>query len=150
MNNAFLTASRKWAGYQANRSTLTPYVWLYCIVRDTLSEAADRHFKREMRSLDREQALPDDLAIELGLGLIHSATSPSEAAAREELRERMRHALAALKEQDREILWMRHFDQLSSREAADVLGIKQPAAEARYARALIRLTQLWERLYPSR
>ena len=126
---------------------LTPYSWLYRIVLDTLIEAW-RKQNTAGRTADRELPWPDDPSVQLGLGLINPATSPSEALAREDFRERMRQALAALKEQDREILWMRHHDQLSYQEAADVLGIKEAAAGLRYVRALKRLKQLWEKLYP--
>ncbi len=53
-----------------------------------------------------------------------------------------------LRESDREILWMRHFDQLTFPEAARVLGISESAATLRYVRALERLKKLWEQIDP--
>jgi RNA polymerase sigma-70 factor (ECF subfamily) len=147
INDAFFVARRKWPEYQSQPEKLTPYAWLYRIVLDTLIEAW-RKQNTAGRTADRELPWPDDPSVQLGLGLVNPATSPSEALAREDFRERMRQALAALKEQDREILWMRHHDQLSYQEAADVLGIKEAAASLRYVRALKRLKQLWEKLYP--
>jgi RNA polymerase sigma-70 factor (ECF subfamily) len=61
----------------------------------------------------------------------------------------MQQALEFLKERDREILWMRHHDQLTFAEAAQVLGTQESAATLRYVRALKRLKQLWQHLYPS-
>ena len=55
----------------------------------------------------------------------------------------MGQALAALKERDREILLMRHFDALTFQEAALVLGITENAATVRCVRALERLRRLW-------
>jgi len=86
--------------------------------------------------------------VQLGLGLVATDTSPSEARARDELRERMRQTLELLGDRDREILWMRHYDELTFGEAASVLGIKESAATLRYVRALKRLKDLWQKFYP--
>ncbi len=59
----------------------------------------------------------------------------------------MTHTLGLLRPRDREILWMRHYDQLSHREVAEVLQIKESAATPRYVRALKRLKDLWQTLY---
>jgi len=40
---------------------------------------------------------------------------------------------------DREVLTLRHFEQLSNAEAAQVVGIQERAAAKRYLRALERL-----------
>jgi RNA polymerase sigma-70 factor (ECF subfamily) len=82
------------------------------------------------------------------MGLVGSVTSPSEAFARNELKERIKFAIDQLKPEDREILGMRHFDDLSFGEAATVLGIAEDAAAKRYARALRRLKRLWSRIGP--
>ena len=57
-------------------------------------------------------------------------------------------ALALLKESDREILWLRHNDDLTFPEAAYVLEIGESAATLRYWRALKRFKNLWQKLYP--
>jgi RNA polymerase sigma-70 factor (ECF subfamily) len=72
-----------------------------------------------------------------------SGTSPSSALAREELQERVKWMVENLGENDHEILWMRHYDQLSFSEAATVLGISENAATVRYARAVRRLRDKW-------
>jgi RNA polymerase sigma-70 factor (ECF subfamily) len=66
-------------------------------------------------------------------------TTPSQAAARAELKLRVQEALNSMDPIDREILTLRHFEQLSNAEAALVLGIKETAAANRYVRALERL-----------
>ena len=58
----------------------------------------------------------------------------------------MRQAMEQLPPRDQEVLSMRHFDQLSFCEAAEVLGITENAATVRYARALRRFKDLWLRL----
>ena len=58
---------------------------------------------------------------------------------REELRDRVRAALARLSERDREVVVMRHLEQLSTAEVAAVLGISEGAVKVRLLRALERL-----------
>ncbi len=45
---------------------------------------------------------------------------------------------------------MHHFDELSYREVGAVLDISEDAAAQRYARALLRLKRLWEKIEPRR
>jgi RNA polymerase sigma-70 factor, ECF subfamily len=142
LNEAFLIAQRRWEEYQRN-STLPPYPWLYRIVLDTLIDAWRRE-TRGVRDHRRELPWPERSSIQLGMKLVASNTSPSAALARKELRERVRQVLEFLKNEDREILWMRHNDQLSFKEAAAILGITENNASVRYARALRRLKVLWE------
>jgi DNA-directed RNA polymerase specialized sigma24 family protein len=56
--------------------------------------------------------------------------------------------LTLLTEKDREMLWMRHHDDLSFREIAAVMGIAEGATRVRYVRAPERLRQLWQQRYP--
>ena len=69
-------------------------------------------------------------------------TSPSVAAQRAELQLRMQDALNSMDSIDREVLTLRHFEQLSNSEAAQVLGLKPSAAANRYVRALERLRDI--------
>ena len=75
----------------------------------------------------------------LGLQLVATGTSPSEAVARGELREQMRQAVGLLKDTYREVLWMRHYEGLGNQEVAAALGLSEAAASMRYLRALRRL-----------
>lgn len=145
MSEAFLDAHRKWAQYRASPA-LTPYAWLFGIVRDRLFEAW-RHAHRGCRDLHRDLPWPEESSILLGLNLVSSGTSPSAAAVRDELQQRMRGTLELLRTADREILWMRHSDQLSFAEIGAVLKLSENAATVRYVRALRRLKELWEQLY---
>ncbi len=144
LGEAFLRARERWRSFQ-EQPGLTPYAWLYRITLDCLIEAWRRE-TRDRRDPRRALPWPEASSVQLGLGLVSPGTSPSEAAAREDLRARMRQALGLLKEPDREILWMRHYDQLTFPEAAEVLGVTESAATLRYVRALKRLKHLWERL----
>src|SRR5262249_49125531 len=64
------------------------------------------------------------------------------AAVKEELIFRLETALNSMEPLDREVLVLRHFEQLSNIEAAQVLNIQQSAASKRYIRALQRLKDI--------
>lgn len=146
LSDAFLLARRKWADFKG-QAGMTPYAWLYRIVLDCMIEAWRRH-TRGGRDPDREMPWPQRSSIQMGLGLVGKGISPTSAAAREELRRRVQQMLALLGPRDREILWMRHYDELSFKEAAQVLAITTSAANLRYVRALRRLKDLWLELHP--
>jgi RNA polymerase sigma-70 factor (ECF subfamily) len=70
-------------------------------------------------------------------------TSPSQAAIRQELQARLRAALDEMDSLDREVLALRHFEELSNNEVAQVLGISSDAASKRHLRALKRLKEIF-------
>ncbi|HEX8199804.1 MAG TPA: sigma-70 family RNA polymerase sigma factor [Isosphaeraceae bacterium] len=143
LTEAFLTAWRRWPPEPP--LAMSPFAWLYRIARDCLIEAWRRE-TRGVRDLHREMPWPEHPSVQLGLSLVDPATSPSAAQAREELRQRVQQALARLRPGDREILLMRHSDELSHREVAEILEITEQASLQRYARALRRLKDFWPEL----
>jgi RNA polymerase sigma-70 factor (ECF subfamily) len=142
---AFFQARRRWRAF-VSQSQMRPYPWLYRIVLDCLIEVWRRE-TRELRDPRGEMPWPDHSSIQLGLGLIHPGTSPSEAAVREELRQSMKRVLDLLPPDDRDILRMRHEDGLSHAESAEVLEITANATAVRYVRALKRLRDLWTQIH---
>ncbi len=107
---------------------------------------APRHITVQKRSVGREEpwelALPEESAVQLAERLIAAGTSPSRRLIRDELRQRVRAALEATSPRDREILVMRHLEEMSAAEIAASLGITEGAAKARHTRALERLRDL--------
>ncbi|MFM1870580.1 MAG: polymerase sigma factor SigW, partial [Planctomycetota bacterium] len=108
--------------------------------QQTMVDLFRRHVGAKMRAAGREVAAPASGSLS-GLFVGH-LTSPSQAAQREELRAKVEEALASMDEIDREVLMLRHFEELSNKEAAAVLGIQENAASNRYVRALGRLKGL--------
>lgn len=145
VSDAFFIARRR-HGELKQDGSLSPYAWLYRIVVDCLIEKY-RDGTRQKRDFQRDLPLPDGSSPDVAASLIHSASSPSQAAAKREMAERMQKALDLLTRRDRDVLCMRHYDQLTHRDAAEVLGITEIAATLRYVRALDRLRKLWEHLY---
>ena len=68
--------------------------------------------------------------------------TPAANAVRQELHRRFLKALEQMDDADRELLIMRHVEQLSNSEVADILGLTQPAAGMRYLRALRRVREI--------
>jgi RNA polymerase sigma-70 factor (ECF subfamily) len=106
-----------------------------------------RHLRTKSREAGREvslshKPLPAVSSEALAARLIGRDSTPSEAAMRAETRAQLLAALDALTPIDREILAMRHFEQLTNAETAQVLGLRESTASQRYARALLRLKDL--------
>jgi RNA polymerase sigma-70 factor (ECF subfamily) len=146
LNNAYILAQHKWKAFQAQR-TMAPYPWLYRLVLDCLIEEWRRQ-TRKGRDVRRELPFPEESSAQLVMGLVGAGTSPSAGVARADLRDQMGQTLAMLKPADRDLLWMRHFDQLAFADMAMVLEITENAATVRYVRALKRLKELWRQLHP--
>jgi RNA polymerase sigma-70 factor (ECF subfamily) len=87
-------------------------------------------------------ALPAATSAALAAQLLGRHTSPTQAAVRAERILRVQEALNALGPVDREVLSLRHFEELTAAEAPQVLGIEESTAAKRYFRALRRLKQV--------
>lgn len=122
-------------------------VWLRLIVGQELIKFHRRYLQAQKRNIVREvsmnqrQAPATDSLSMSGL-LIGKLTGPSHAARRAELIERLRECLDELSNDDREILSLRHFEQLSNTETAQELGITPNAASARYIRSLKKFREI--------
>jgi RNA polymerase sigma-70 factor (ECF subfamily) len=126
------------------------FLWLRWMVANALLDLHRHHLDAQMRDPRREQpagaaaagdpadATRDALAAHLTCGV----TGPATAARRDELHELLRGALSRMDAADREVLALRHYEQLTSAETAQVLGIQERAAAKRYGRALERLREL--------
>jgi RNA polymerase sigma-70 factor (ECF subfamily) len=122
-------------------------LWLRGIAGNKLRELHRHHLGTQMRDPRREISIrPGTLAetttTALAAGLLDNLTRASEEAIRMELKVRLQDALNAMDSLDREVLALRHFEQLSPAETAQVLGIKEKAAGMRYVRALRRLKEI--------
>jgi RNA polymerase sigma-70 factor (ECF subfamily) len=145
VQEALAEANQRLSDYARHRP-IPFYPWLRQLAWDRLVELYRRHVRAGKRSVRREEpdalALPDESADLLAGKLVDRAASPSEHVLREELRGRVRTALDRLAPGDRQVLVLRHLEQLSTADAAAVLGIGQPAFKSRHLRALQRLRAL--------
>jgi RNA polymerase sigma-70 factor (ECF subfamily) len=126
----------------------TPFfLWLRTVANHKLVDLHRHHLGARMRDARREVSLDHRgsagaTSAALAAQLLGHLTRPSEAAVREETKARLQTALNSMDPIDRETLALRHFEQLSVSEAAQVLGIKEKAAGMRYVRALRRLREI--------
>lgn len=100
------------------------------------------HRRRARRSVDREVVIPERSSLLLVEPFLAKTPSPSARLAAREAAERVGQAVAKLAEPDREILLMRHVEDLPYEEIACLLDIDPAAARKRYGRALIRLQRV--------
>jgi RNA polymerase sigma-70 factor, ECF subfamily len=143
LQDAFLDVARDLDAYLADPK-LPPLLWLRVHVGRRLTTLHRRHLGTRMRDAGMEislyrGALPEASSAALASMLLGRHTSPTQAAQRAERLMRVQEALNSLDPIDREVLALRHFEQLGRAEAAQVLGISQEAGAKRYFRALKRL-----------
>jgi RNA polymerase sigma-70 factor (ECF subfamily) len=145
VQEALAEAARRLEEY-LHQPPLPFYPWLRQIALDRLLDLRRRHLRAGKRSVAREDpdvlCLPDESAAELAARLIDLGSSPSRHLLREELRQRVRAALGQLLAGDREVLGMRHLEQMPVRDVAAVLGVGEGAVRMRLVRALGRLRDL--------
>jgi RNA polymerase sigma-70 factor (ECF subfamily) len=142
VQEALFDAHRDLSDY-LRRRPLPLYPWLRQLTWERLLKWHRAHIAVQKRSVGREEArdltFSEESAVQLSHRLIAAGTSPSRCLIREELRQRVRAALEAASPRDREILVMRHLEEMSAAEIAAALGITERAAKARHTRALERL-----------
>jgi len=142
VQEALAEASQKLPEY-LRRRPLPFYPWLRRIAWETLIDLHTRHVSVQKRSVTREGPgdldLSENSTMQLIDQLVASGTSPSRRMVRKEVRERVRAALERLPTRDREVMILRHLEQLTLKEIAAVLDITEPAAQSRYRRAVERL-----------
>jgi RNA polymerase sigma-70 factor (ECF subfamily) len=117
-------------------------LWLRKKAYERLLNLRRDHVTRQRRSVRREVAWPDRSSLLLARPLLAGGPSPSQQAEARDLAERVGRAVAKLADADREVLLMRHAEDLPFDEIACLLGIEPAAARKRFGRALIRLQKL--------
>lgn len=123
------------------------YIWLRFLVGQRMAECHRRHLSRPGRDVGREVsiyrgALPGVSTGALAARLLGKLTSPSQAAVRAERKLQLQKALNRMDPIDREVLVLRHYEQMSNGDAAAALGLDGSAASKRYTRALERLASI--------
>jgi RNA polymerase sigma-70 factor (ECF subfamily) len=148
VQDAYLAVRLKFAQYKID-PRLPFFLWLRLEVGQKLVDLHRFHLGARMRDAGQEVslhrgALPQVTSMSLAEHLLGKLTSASRAIMRAELKIRVQEALNSMDPHDREVLILRHFEELSNSEAAQVLGIKPTAAVNRYVRALKRLKAVFE------
>lgn len=146
LQESFIEISNRLADYAKEPQTPL-FVWMRRMTELKLAEIQRRHLGTQMRDADREVTLhrgglPMADSVSLAAQLLGTFTSPSLAAIKIETRMLVQDALNAMDPIDREVLALKHFEQLSTAEIASVLGLSKAGAGSRYLRAIKRLKEI--------
>jgi RNA polymerase sigma-70 factor (ECF subfamily) len=149
LQEAYLDGAKR-LRHLAESQPMSLFLWLRLITGQTLIDVHRRHLGAKMRDAEREesiqQRLSEGTSVSLSFHLLAHLTSPSQAAQRAELTALVEEALGGMSDTDREVLALRHFEELTNSEVAKVLGIERKAASIRYVRALARLKSVLQRI----
>ena len=146
LQEALTDCSRRLSEYLADPK-LPFFLWVRHMTGLKLAEVHRRHLGTQSRDADREISLhrgglPEADSISLAAQLLGQLTTPSQAAIKAEVRLLVQEALSGMDPVDREVLALKHFEQLSTSEIAEVLGLSKAGAGSRYLRAIKRLRDL--------
>jgi RNA polymerase sigma-70 factor (ECF subfamily) len=146
IQEAYLEAAERFPDY-ARDQPMPFFLWLRFLTAQKLLVQHRHHLGAKARDAAREVslyrgALPEASSAVLAAQLVGHRTTPSQVAIRAEMQLRLQEALNSMNAIDREVLALRHFDQLINAETARVLGLRESAASQRYARALLRLKDI--------
>ncbi len=143
VQETLIVAAKQLADYLRD-PPLPLYPWLRQIAFNRLTALHRRHVTASKRSVGREQSpgISSASGVQLAERLTSRESGPLRRAIRKEMCQRVRTALAAMAEPDREILILRHLEQLSYADSAAILQITEAAAKQRHVRALRRIRRL--------
>jgi RNA polymerase sigma-70 factor (ECF subfamily) len=130
--------------YYLKKPEMSFFLWLRVVTGQRLIRVHRQHLGAALRDAGREVslyrgALPQASSVSLAEQLLGRASTPSQALIRAESQIQLQSALNGMEPLDREIIALRHFEELSNSEAARVLELEPSAASKRYVRALKRL-----------
>jgi len=150
LQEAWIAALQRVPNFIENTG-LSMFVWLRMIVCQTVVDVHRHHLGAKMRDPFREaSAAPDDAGpsttLSIAAQLLAQVSSPSSVVMRSELAGQLREGIERMNAVDREVLALRHFEELSNNEVAEVLNITEKAASIRYVRAVKRLGRILEDL----
>lgn len=146
LQEVYIDASQRLEHYRSSPPD-SFLLWLRQLTDQRLVDVHRRHFGAQKRDVRRESSknprgVSPTTSANLLAHLAGPASSPSQQAIRGERAAAVEEALAAMEPMDREVLALRHFEELTNKEVAEILGIQKTAASNRYIRALARLQKI--------
>jgi RNA polymerase sigma-70 factor (ECF subfamily) len=127
------------------------YLWLRQVTMQRMIDLHRRHLMAAKRDVRQEVPLGMEgynasTSAAIARHFIDAIVSPSQLAVRQEMLAQLETTLESMDDIDREVLALRHFEELGNGEVAELLGISEAAASNRYVRALSRLRKLLEQI----
>jgi RNA polymerase sigma-70 factor (ECF subfamily) len=147
LQEAYIDAVRRVGHFVDSDESVSLYLWLRQITEQSMIDIHRRHLRAKKRDVRRDISIDRDRSSRLngsgsGFRLASNHTSPSIRAIRFEQETAIDVALTMLSPRDREVIELRHFEELSNNQVADVLNLSATAACNRYVRAIKRLKEL--------
>ena len=151
LQEAYLDLAHQFTSFVQRREEMPFFLWLRLLTGQRLMRVHRQHLGTLMRDAGREVslhhgAMPQATSESLAARLLGRLTSASEVAGRAERQLKLQQALNGMDPIDREVIALRHFEELTNSEAAQVLGLSKAAASNRYVRAMTRLQAVLERM----
>lgn len=150
LQDVYIEALKRIEHYLKNPE-VSLYVWLRQIALQRMIDVHRQHLTAEKRSLRSESPMTQSPYRGAGYGstashswaaqLVANQISPSQIAMHDEMVDRVEKTIEKMDPLDREILDLRHFEEMKNNEVAEVLGLTPAAASNRYIRALKRLKE---------
>jgi RNA polymerase sigma-70 factor (ECF subfamily) len=143
LQEAYLDVAQQLPSFLA-KPAMSFFLWLRLVAGQRMMRIHREHLGAAMRDAGREVslyqgALPQASSDSLAAQLLGRLTSASQVISRAEVQLQIQAALNGMEPIDREIIALRHFEELTNAESAEVLGLEPSAASKRYIRALKRL-----------
>lgn len=154
LQETFVRAAKRIDSY-LSKPEMPFFVWLRLETQQQILDIHRQHFSAGKRDIRKEISLipakqnSDRTSMALAAHLVGKLTSPSQLFAKAEKIARLEKTLNTMNALDREVIALRHFEELSNEETAEVLNIKPSAASKRYLRALKRLKEIMEVANPN-
>lgn len=150
LQESCLEATKRISEFEAASQKMTFFLWLRFIALQNINRLHRHHFGVKARDAEREISIDrtptNATSVQLAAQLLGGLTSPSVAAIREENKALINQGLTEMEESEREILALRHFEQLSNVEVANLLELNETATSNRYVRALKKLKTIMSRV----
>ena len=146
LQDAYLTIAARLGDYL--RDPHMPFfLWIRQLTAQSLVDLQRHHLGAKKRDVRRQVPMGRAFAasatsVALASGLMAAGVTPTEAVVARELRGQLEGALESMGGDAREVILLRHFEELSNLETARVLGIQPAAASQRYVRALRQLREV--------
>jgi RNA polymerase sigma-70 factor (ECF subfamily) len=150
LQEAYIELARRLPDY-VRQPKLSFFLWLRMVTGQRLRQIHRRHLGTAMRDAGRDLtlysgALPEATSMSLAAHLLGRLTTASQAAVRVELQLQLQEVLNSMEPIDREVLALRHFEELTNNEVAETLGISKATASKRYVQALRRLRKVLSKI----
>ena len=148
LQDTYLRAAKRIDHFANADPPFSAFVWFRLLVNQQLSEIYRKHFGAEMRDARKEHSIEGENAGRqtTSQSLLHfllatNSKTPSQIISHHEQLDRVEATLHQMSELDQEMIALRHFEELSNSEAAEVLRINAATARKRYVRAIHRLRE---------